>query len=288
MINEEYNMISAATYLFWSRIMKEHAIFIESSLPPPQSRLAVQAKQYHNQFSQLFRRVILLSNGVLTEEILASEQFLTDFTETAERDFEKFFGVTANIPLTVSEQHIKPFRADIAGDRQLRARFSEIGGQLLRETEAFVLFQQDMLNRRVSCKLFFGLYPSALNHLMKEAKRFIVEIKAIESADATQSDSFIAFWNQGMSEHAKSLRGELDWTEEKEIHAANDYAEAFDMLASAAPDRMKSLEYNTRFAKYAENVTQNFIGCKLLGIMSGLYCDHLLREVNHFNWALKH
>lgn len=287
MTNEAYNIMSAATYLFWSRIMKEHAIFIESSLPPPQSRLAAQAKQYHNQFSQLFRRVIFLSNGVLSEEILASGQFFTEFTETAERDFEKFFGVTANLPLTVSEQHIKPFRADIAGNRQLRAQFSEIGGQLLRETEAFVLFQEDMLNRRVSCKLFFGLYPSALNHLMKEAKRFIVEIKAIESADTAQSDSFISFWNQGMSEHAKSLRGELDWTEENEILAANNYAEAFDMLVSAAPNRMKSLEYNTKFAEYARSVTQKFIRCKLLGIMSGLYCDHLLREVNHFNWALK-
>lgn len=287
MTNEAYNIMSAATYLFWSRIMKEHAIFIESSLPPPQSRLAVQAKQYHNQFSQLFRKVIFLSNGVLSEEILASGQFLTDFTEIAERDFEKFFGVTANLPLTVSEQHIKPFRADIAGSRQLREQFSEIGGQLLRETEAFVPFQEDMLSRRISCKLFFGLYPSALDHLMKEAKRFIVEIKAIESADTAQSDSFISFWNQGMSEHAKSLRGELDWTEDNEILAANNYAEAFDKLVSAAPNRMKSLEYNTKFAEYARSVTQEFIGCKLLGIMSGLYCDHLLREVNHFNWALK-
>lgn len=199
---------------------------------------------------------------------------------------KSFFGVTANIPLTVSEHHITPFRADIAGNRQLRMYFSEIGGQLLRETEAFVLFQQDMLSKRLSCKLFFGLYPAALNHLMKEAKRFIVEIKAIQSADATQSDSYISFWNQGMSEHAKSLRGELDWTEEKEIHTANNYAEAFDMLVSAAPNRIKSLQCSTEFAKYAGNVTQKFIECKLMGIMSGLYCDHLFREVNHFNWLL--
>jgi hypothetical protein len=90
-----------------------------------------------------------------------------------------------------------------------------------------------------------------------------------------------------MSEHAKSLRGQLDWIEVDYFDAANYYAAAFDELYAAAPDRTKSLEYNTGFESYANSVTENFIECRLMGIMSGLYCDHLLREVNHFNYLLK-
>lgn len=287
MTNEKYNTSSAATFLFWTRIMKEHALFIESSLPPTQSRLAMQAKIYHSQFARISRDVIILSNGVLTKEMLNSKQFYTDFTETAERDFEKFFGVTADIALTVSEQHLDSFNPDIANSSQLRLQFSSMNKQLLKQTESFILFQTNMLNKRYLCEIFFGMYPSALGHLMKEAKRFVEEINFLESMDEIQSDSYITFWNQGMSEHAKSLRGELDWTEDNDIRAANSFATSFDELSTAAPDRSNSLKYNTEFEKYADNVTRNFIECKLKGIMSSLYCDHLLREINHFNYLLK-
>jgi hypothetical protein len=287
MTNLDYNTLSAATFLFWTRIMKEHAIFVESSLPPTQSRLAMQAKFYHSQFTNIFRDVIILCNGVLTKVTLDSGQFYTAFTETAERDFEKFFGVSANPNLTVSERNIIPFNPDTANSAQLRSRFSAMNKRLLEQTESFILFQANLLGKRYACELFFGLYPSALNHLMNEAKRFVEELKILESMQETESDSFIIFWNKGMSEHAKSLRGELDWTEENYIQAANYFASIFDELSAVVPDRANSLEYNTGFEKYAVNVTQNFIECKLQGIMSGLYCDHLLREVIHFNYLLR-
>jgi hypothetical protein len=287
MTNEQYNTSSAATFLFWTRIMKEHAMFIESSLPPTQSRLARQAKNYHCQFAGISRDVINLSDGVLPQEVLDSKQFYTDFTQTAEHDFERFFGITANITLTVSEQHIDSFKSDIASSSDLRLRFSAMNKRLLEQTESFISFQTSMLDKRYLCEIFFGLYPSALKHLMNEAKRFVEEIKFLESTYEAQSDSYIVFWNRGMSEHAKSLRGELDWSEDNDIRTANYFATSFDELSSVDPNRKKSLEYNTEFEKYADTVTRNFIECKLKGIMSGLYCDHLLREVNHFTYLLR-
>ncbi|SDM93660.1 DUF2935 domain-containing protein [Acetanaerobacterium elongatum] len=66
---------SVSTYLFWARIMKEHAIFIQSALPPPQAALAAQAEDFRRQFTRFLSEAVRLAGGVLPKETLESRQF---------------------------------------------------------------------------------------------------------------------------------------------------------------------------------------------------------------------
>jgi hypothetical protein len=60
--------------LFWLRIMKEHAIFIEATMPPPGKSLAQKADAYKQNYDQFLLTAITLSNGILPLDVLQSGQ----------------------------------------------------------------------------------------------------------------------------------------------------------------------------------------------------------------------
>ncbi len=279
---------SAALLLFWVRIMKEHAVFISTSLPPVRRQDASISEQFRQRFERFLRETIRLSDGILPAEMLASGQFYTDYTETAEREFQRLMGYEINSALTAAELGILPAGQDASLSPQLWQSFSELNRRALEQTMLFIRFQENLIRQRGECSLYFGLYPSALVHLMKEAKQFEKELKSLQSGEEAASDEFISFWNQGMSEHAKSLRGELDWTEEAWFRAADAFGAGFDRLAAAPPERKAAAEYLPNFYAYATDATRTLLECRLKGVMSALYCDHLLREVNHYGYQLWH
>ncbi|WOC33195.1 MULTISPECIES: DUF2935 domain-containing protein [Caproicibacterium] len=287
MNSEEYVRASVETSLFWTRIMKEHAIFIISSLPPVERQLAAQGEMYRRRFTNFFREFLLLANGVVPEAMLASEQFCTAYTEQIERLFQRQIGVETNSALTVLECHLMPAGSGTVLHPQLQARVAALNKRIQPQLDAFIAYQTAMLQQRAQCRLYFSLYPSALNHLMNEAKRYREELNFLQSCGDTKPGSYIAFWNQGMSEHAKSLRGELDWVEVKSMDTANSFANIYDELAAARPDQKAALEYTRKFQTYAEDVTKHTMDCSLKGVMTALYTDHLLREVNHYRYELQ-
>ena len=277
---------SAALLLFWTRIMKEHTIFIGSSLPPVRKQDAAQAEQFRLRFERFLRETIRLSEGVLPEALFVSGQFYTDYTEAAERDFQRLMGYEVNGTLTAAERGITPAGQDTDLPPQLKQSFSALSRRVLEQLGRFIRYQEILLKQRNGCVLYFGLYPSALEHLMKEAKQFEKELKGLQTGGEPGSDETIAFWNRGMSEHAKSLRGQLDWTEETWFRAADSFAAGFDRLAADPPERTAAQEYLPHFYAYAADTTRTLLECRLKGIMSSLYCDHLLREVNHYGYQL--
>jgi hypothetical protein len=57
--------------------MKEHAIFIEGSMPPPAKQIANQANRFKQQFDRLLLSVITTANGFISREALLSGQYYT-------------------------------------------------------------------------------------------------------------------------------------------------------------------------------------------------------------------
>jgi hypothetical protein len=283
---EPFIQKSAALLLFWTRIMKEHAIFIGSSLSPVRKQDAAQAEQFRLRFDRFLRETIRLTEGVLPAALLSSGQFYTDYTEAAERDFQRLMGYEVNGAITAAEREITPAGQGMALPPQLGQSFSALSRRVLEQLGRFIRYQEILLKQRNECVLYFGLYPSALEHLMKEAKQFEKELNGLLEGGGPGSDETVAFWNRGMSEHAKSLRGQLDWTEETWFRAADSFAAGFDRLAAAHPERAAAAEYLPHFYAYATDTTRTLLECRLKGIMSSLYCDHLLREVNHYGYQL--
>ena len=289
---ESYIQCSLQYHLFWIRILKEHAIFIEATMPPPGKEYADQADTYKQQYDQLLEAAIKLSDGVIPLSVLESGQFYTQYTEEAERLAQLNTGITINSQLTRMTYDIKPFTGDYTATNKNEQDVFMLNQNLLNLTTSFVQFQADLLNRRVSCGLFTMMYTADILHILLEAKRYLEILKRLQNRDETLLCDYKSFWTQNMADHAKVMRGQLDPTESAYFNTANQLSDTFDLLGQAEmrpetfPSDREILSDAIAISDFKSDTTNGLITCKIQAIMLSLYTDHLLREANHFIYLM--
>lgn len=285
--SEEYVRLSLEYNLFWVRIMKEHAIFIEASVPASQRQLAMQADQFKRQFEQLLGETIRLANGSVSSKALQSAQYFTRYTEAAEQVVQHFTGIEINSGLTRIEYNIEPLTSD-SNTQQKEQLVTTLNQYILNLTNAFAQFKSGLLNSQAACQLFTFLYYADLNHILNEAMRYINILNGLQSRNELFNQDYIDFWNRNMSDHAKSMRGLFDPTETTYFNEADRFAKLFDaLMAEATANADEALADTMAISEFKANTTQGLLECKIKAIMSPLYTDHLLREANHYIYLLQ-
>ena len=77
MINDQrYAILSLELHLFFSRIMKEHSLFLEAGFTPKDSEFAKRAEHYKNEFEKLLSYTVSASNGIIRPIVLNSGESL--------------------------------------------------------------------------------------------------------------------------------------------------------------------------------------------------------------------
>ena len=283
---ENYITMSISSNLFWLRIMKEHAIFIESSIPPIHSDLAKQADGFKQEYGRLLLQTIRMANGVLTKETLQSGQYFTQFTEVSEQAVQKFTGIQTESSLTQAEYQIEPYYSATAFSIN-EHEISGLNESILKQTTSFARFKSELLNNQISCKLFTFLYSADMDHILREALRYIDTLNRLQNRNDDIHPDFRQFWNNNMTDHAKSMRGLFDPTETAYFNTANQFVYLYENLIRSDGPHPEDLTNAKQIRDFKSGTTQGLIECKVKSIMSPLYTDHLLREANHYIYLLK-
>ena len=76
---ENYVTLSLETHLFFARIMKEHSLFLEAGFPCKDETWIKRAEHFRQQFENLLRDVVNISNGKINNDILVSGELVTEF-----------------------------------------------------------------------------------------------------------------------------------------------------------------------------------------------------------------
>ena len=100
---ERYVILSLELHLFFARIMKEHALFLKAGFTPADRDFAKEAGVYKQEFEMLLRRAVLLSRGVVSRQVLASGELVTEFTADAEKQTQCFTGIQIDREITHME-----------------------------------------------------------------------------------------------------------------------------------------------------------------------------------------
>ncbi len=289
---EKYVQLSLQYNLFWIRIMKEHAIFIEATMPPPGRQYGLQAGLFRQNYDHLMSLTIQLSNGVIKANDLHSGQFYTQYTEKAERQTQTSTGINIDSGLTQLEYNLEPYSTNFTASTYLKESVCALNENLLRLTNSFVQFKSELLNLRTCCTLFTMMYTADIEHILLEAQRYQNILTRLQNREDLITEDDISFWTQNMAGHAKVMRGELDPTQAAYIKQANSFADKFDSLAAETNclnNRTAGilLSDTQAIAAFKAMITQGILMCKVPAILLSLYTDHLLREANHFIWLLK-
>lgn len=291
----EFIKQSLAVHLFFARIMKEHAFFLEIGFTAKDYNLINQADNYRKAFDALLTDAIELSNGVISPEILQSGEVITPYTLKAEMLSAYYTGVPLQTTITQAE-------AGLAGDgtlnnSMLEQRVYYLNNSAINLITSLAQFKTTILANVLSCKLFTVNYPLLIDHILREARLYLMMVQKLQNREDINLEKEAyeqeAFWNRIMAEHSKFIRGLLDPTENELFVAANNFGNEFDELTNQAKQAIDrtipikkvtedSINATEKIRDFNTAGTQGLIDCKIRSIIIPLLGDHVLRESNHY------
>lgn len=288
---DRYIMQSLELHLFFSRIMKEHSLFLEAGFTPINTNLGKEAELYKNLFEDILIKTTNLSCGNLDRNILNSGEFVTQYTLEAENKTSQFTGIKINGVITKNEQLLVSGNCGRATGN-LPYMVKEINKQALKVVNQLIDFKEKLLRDVLTCKTFTSNYPLLIEHILREAKLYRDYIMALESGQDIKSHNMRQvelFWDEIMMEHALFIRGLLDPTEENLITTADEFAKTYKQLLNELQNtndvsllKNKTINETIKYRNFKDAGTKGIEACQIKSVILPLLADHVLREANHY------
>lgn len=294
MINDQrYAILSLELHLFFSRIMKEHSLFLEAGFTPKDSEFAKRAEHYKNEFEKLLSYTVSASNGIIRPIVLNSGEIITDFTLGTEAKTQALTGIGINQSITEMESKLRSGQ-----NPQVSSNLVNYVNQLNTNAKmllnGLIKFKKRILDGVLSCNLFTVNYPLLIEHITREAELYYSLIDDlqnrvdIDSKDARETE---LFWDKIMMEHSLFIRGLLDPSEDDLIETADEFADTFKDLLEEVQNMTsmtinsvtnQTLNQTVQLKNFKQAGTEGIASCKIRSIILPLLGDHVLREANHY------
>lgn len=290
---ENYITLSLETHLFFSRIMKEHALFLEAGFPCKDINWIQNSDYFREQFENLLSDVIKISDGIINRRILESDELVTEFTIPAETYTKQLTGIPIDTNLSRMENNLR-FGGCRENQREMMQKVHCINKRALRLVNELIEFKESILRELESCKLFAFNYSLLIKHILREARLYRSTIDNLMNNRQVSYKGLWGteeFWNQIMMEHALFIRGLLDPSEEELIKTAHNFSKDYKKLLDMAKQRdcdatqsmtAASLEETLKYRDFKAAGTKGILDCDISSLILPLLADHVLREANHY------
>ena len=294
---KDYVATSLELHLFFARIMKEHAIFLQAGFMPKNVEYIQEAMLYKRQFEKLLSDTVNLSNCMIRNNVLTSGEIVTNFTYGAERKTEELTGITIDSNITLQE--LKLTGDNYYGMSDITQFVCYLNDTAIILLDRLINLKERLLRDVLSCSVFTANYPLLIEHILREAKlyrQYVVMLQKGEDINSQNMKQVELFWNKIMMEHALFIRGLLDPTENNLITTADtfakDYQELIEEAKNMTEETIKSVTDKTivetqKYIDFKTAGTKGIKECEIRSIILPLLADHVLREANHYFRILK-
>lgn len=274
--------------------MKEHLFFIETNLQPVEAANIREANVLKQSFEQLLAETISYANGVVSEEAIKSNEFVTPYTLRAEELNSKLTGASLDTGLTKAELQLVG-NPDGKCNERLKMIVWDLNARSLNILREVIEFQKRLLALSLECKIFISLYDEMLEHDTREAIYYRGMLEALQEGKMPRKSlcNKLDFWNNIMGEHAEFIDGMLDPTERSLKESAESFAKKFEKLVEECIKSAekyileRSLDTTEGIINYKRAAVEGLLECKIKSIIPPLLADHVLREANHYLRLLK-
>lgn len=295
---KEFITTSLETHLFFGRIMKEHALFLQAAFPAGETEYRNKANWFREEFEKVLWQTVRLADGMVGEDVLRSGEVFTEFTVMAEQQTGRLTKIPIDFRITQAEKKLRAGCAKYA-DKRMVWQIRQLNRHVLRLLSGLIMFKKQILREVTSCRLYTANYPLLIEHIIREAELYRQIITMLEEKTCMSSENIVEtelFWNQIMMEHALFIRGLLDPTECELVETADTFAEDYCRLLEEAKRQdcktmngltKRTLETTKRYRDFKAAGTKGITGCDIRSIILPLLADHVLREANHYLRILK-
>lgn len=283
---------SLETHLFFARIMREHAFFLEAGFPCTNEAWIKEGDWFREQFENLLRDVVAISDRRVSEGVIRSGELVTEFTIPAEIRTGNLSGVAFDRAISEAEHRLRS--GCMEEDEEFVRTVRQINARSLWLLDGLISFKEGILREVGKGCLFNANYPLLIRHILREAKMYRELVRSAEKDEKPTCRSILeteAFWNRIMMEHAMFIRGLLDPSEEKLMGQADEFAEQYRKLLETARRQdcrcveeltKETIGQTQRYREFKAAGAAGILNCEIASSILPLLADHVLREANHY------
>lgn len=289
---KEFIQMSLELNLFFGRIMKEHMIFIETGLLVINSSLILEGDQLKKSFEKILEETIAISKGAVSQNVLDSNELVTQLTLNSEVMSENNTGICINKEITLAELELMSDPA-FNFTSTLEMKVDNINTRAINLVMEVIKYKEKVLTQLLNCEIYANLYSLLVDHILREAKFYLKALediqKRVKPANGILEQEI--FWDTIMKEHALFIRGLLDPTEIDLFNTANSFGLKFDELIEKTKEAKEgdipeiteeTIETTTEIRDFKTTGTEGLLDCKIKAMAYPLLGDHILREANRY------
>jgi len=295
----DFIRMSAELNLFFLRIMKEHAFFLQMGFRDKEKALSREAGIHSKNFEELLSLAAELTNGNIGKSAKNSGEFVTQYTLDAEQATQHYTGFPFDFGTTRNEVNLQS--GSPAGDMQRwMGLMYDLDQKALVATNSLISFKQRVYQDVTGCRIFTTNYPHFIDHTIREARLYAHMLEMLlngwDTTDYRRMLEQEVFWNRIMGDHSKFIAGMLDPTENRLIDTATQFANTFDRLSTAVQKANRdtfgrvteqNFEATLALQNFKTDGVRGILGCSIRSVILPLLSDHVLREANHYMRILR-
>ncbi len=233
----DYVRVSLETHIFFARIMKEHALFLQAGFVAKDAEWIRRADFFRRQFEDLLGRTTQMSNRMIGKQTLQSGEIVTPYTMDAERRTSNLTGLPINMRITAVQQNMECRSKNSQVTRNDVQMVQSLNERALWLLNGLIEFKERLLHEVEECRMYTANYPLLIDHITREARLYRNMVEGLmenQNECDTSLENQEEFWNCIMMEHAMFIRGLLDPCEAELMVEANDFVNDFRELLEEA------------------------------------------------------
>ena len=297
--DREFYIQSLRDHLYYLRTIRGFCITIELSFYKNNEEYISIAEDFSRKSEELSKEAISYTGGLISNEALKNNIYVSEYTLPCEELTEKLFGIFIDTTITKEELN---FREGINQNinSELINNIKILNSKALTFAKNFKMFCNDIKEKLDSNKLFSFSYIDFFSYLFDEVDTYTEDLEriiAMESYSPIYATGFAYNFANTLLKTAKFIRDWIDPSNSDVFNLASYYVNAFNEIidrylkSDISPDTQEELSKTMKnllldYQDFIKNLLERLVNFEIYFITPPVSIDNIYTSVNFYKFIM--
>ena len=297
--DREFYIQSLRDHLYYLRTIRGFCITIELSFYKNNEEYISIAEDFSRKSEELSKEAISYTGGLISNEALKNNIYVSEYTLPCEELTEKLFGIFIDTTITKEELN---FREGINQNinSELINNIKILNNKALTFAKNFKMFCNDIKEKLDSNKLFSFSYIDFFSYLFDEVDTYTEDLEriiAMESYSPIYATGFAYNFANTLLKTAKFIRDWIDPSNSDVFNLASYYVNAFNEIidrylkSDISPDTQEELSKTMKnllidYQDFIKNLLERLVNFEIYFITPPVSIDNIYTSVNFYKFIM--
>lgn len=297
--DREFFIQSLRDHLYYLRSIRGFCITIELSFYKNNGEYIATSQNFADKCDELGREAISYTGGFVSQEALANQIYVTEFSLPCELLTEKLFGINIDTAFTEEELRFQAGTNENINDGIIN-NIKRLNEKALIFAQNFKMFCNEIRTKLDNNELFSFSYSDFFSYLFDEVDTYILDLQRIIAMESYSPIYAVGYEYKFANTLQKTARFIRDWVDvsSKDVYDlasyyVNSFGEIIDLYlkASISPEVQETLANNTNallidYQDFLRNILRRLINGELYFITPPVSIDNIYTSVNFYKFVL--